>query len=185
MKNHYKILGIQESATEEEIKKAYKRLVFRYHPDRNFGRKEQEKQFREIQDAYEVLSDARRKTYYDAKINNAKPNPYFDLRREKEYFISNLRVQEQSENLAIKEQNQTLIYSAAALGVAVGIGYGSCDSYQKNNDSVGDLFLGLTLFTAAVGGAYIRRALKKKKGHQQRKKELEKLIEIFSGNYRK
>lgn len=64
-RDYYEILGITKSADEREIKKAYKRLAMKYHPDRNQGDKESENKFKEIKEAYEVLSDAEKKAAYD------------------------------------------------------------------------------------------------------------------------
>lgn len=51
----YKILGLQENASNDEIKRAYRRLAKEYHPDKNFGDKEAEENFKQIKDAYEIL----------------------------------------------------------------------------------------------------------------------------------
>jgi curved DNA-binding protein len=64
-KNYYGILGIEVQGSEEDIKKAYRKLAFLYHPDRNNGDKEAEEKFKEISEAYTVLSDKEKRTYYD------------------------------------------------------------------------------------------------------------------------
>ncbi|MDW8093574.1 MAG: J domain-containing protein [Caldimicrobium sp.] len=64
-KDYYAILGIPRNATQEEIKKAYRRLAMKYHPDRNKGNKEAEEKFKEINEAYAVLSDPEKRKLYD------------------------------------------------------------------------------------------------------------------------
>lgn len=64
-KDYYKILGVSESASEDEIKKVYRKLAVKYHPDKNPGNKEAEAKFKDISAAYYVLSDPKRKTEYD------------------------------------------------------------------------------------------------------------------------
>ena len=61
----YEILGVSKSADEREIKKAYKRLAMKYHPDRNPGDKEAEAKFKEVKEAYEILTDAQKRAAYD------------------------------------------------------------------------------------------------------------------------
>ena len=65
MKDYYKVLGIDKNATPDAIKKAYRQLALKYHPDRNKGDKEAEERFKEINEAYAVLSDSEKKRQYD------------------------------------------------------------------------------------------------------------------------
>jgi molecular chaperone DnaJ len=57
-RDYYQILDVAKGASEADIKKAYRRLAMKYHPDRNPGDAEAEEQFKEAKEAYEVLSDA-------------------------------------------------------------------------------------------------------------------------------
>ncbi|MFS7249386.1 molecular chaperone DnaJ [Rahnella rivi] len=61
----YEILGVSKTADEREIKKAYKRLAMKHHPDRNQGDKASETKFKEIKEAYEILTDAQKRAAYD------------------------------------------------------------------------------------------------------------------------
>ncbi len=65
MKDYYEILGVPRTATEAEIKKAFRGLALKHHPDRNLGDKASEEKFKEINEAYSVLSDAEKRTNYD------------------------------------------------------------------------------------------------------------------------
>lgn len=64
-KDYYEVLGVDKSASEEEIKKAFKKLALKYHPDRNPDNKEAEEKFKEINEAYQVLSDSEKRQRYD------------------------------------------------------------------------------------------------------------------------
>ena len=64
-RDYYEILGVSKSASKDEIKKAYRKLALKYHPDKNKGDKASEDKFKEASEAYHVLSDDKRKTNYD------------------------------------------------------------------------------------------------------------------------
>ncbi len=70
-KDYYTILGISKTAGNFDIKRAYKRLAIKYHPDRNKGNKVFEEKFKEIKEAYEVLSDPKKRSVYDQYGHNA------------------------------------------------------------------------------------------------------------------
>jgi curved DNA-binding protein len=63
--DYYKALGVEKTASEADIKKAYKKLAFKYHPDKNPGDAKAEERFKEISEAYAVLSDKNKRTQYD------------------------------------------------------------------------------------------------------------------------
>ena len=64
-KDYYEILGLQKGASDAEIKSAFRKLAIKYHPDKNQGDKEAETKFKEINEAYQVLSDPQKKANYD------------------------------------------------------------------------------------------------------------------------
>ena len=64
-KDYYEILGVKKTATEAELKKAYRELAKKYHPDKNKGNKDAENKFKEISEAYAVLSDSEKRSQYD------------------------------------------------------------------------------------------------------------------------
>ena len=64
-RDYYEVLGVQKTATDEEIKIAYRKIAIKYHPDRNPGDKEAEERFKEAAEAYEVLHDSQKRQQYD------------------------------------------------------------------------------------------------------------------------
>ncbi len=64
-RDYYEVLGVSKSASADEIKKAYRKIALKYHPDRNEGNAEAEEKFKEAAEAYDVLSDAQKKSRYD------------------------------------------------------------------------------------------------------------------------
>ena len=92
MSNYYEILGVSKNATADEIKKAYRTLAFKYHPDRNPGNAEAEEKFKQISVAYDVLGDEAKRRQYDMggyserAYNNAQSQQY---QRQYQYTYSN------------------------------------------------------------------------------------------------
>ncbi len=77
-RDYYEVLGVDKSASADEIKKAYRKLAIKYHPDKNPGDKEAEEKFKEAAEAYSILSDADKKARYDqfghAGVDGAAPD---------------------------------------------------------------------------------------------------------------
>lgn len=69
-KDYYKILGVDKNASDKEIKKAYRKLANKYHPDKNQGDKVAEEKFKEVNEAYQVLSDPEKRKKYDTLGSN-------------------------------------------------------------------------------------------------------------------
>lgn len=72
--NYYNILGVKENASQDDIKKAYKKLAMQHHPDRGGDNKK----FQEISQAYDTLSDPNKRSYYDAELNGLN-NPFVNI----------------------------------------------------------------------------------------------------------
>ena len=79
-RDYYEVLGVAKSASDDEIKKAYRKLAVKYHPDKNPGDKEAEAKFKEINEAHDVLSDKQKRARYDqfghAGVGGASGNPF-------------------------------------------------------------------------------------------------------------
>ena len=79
-RDYYEVLGVKKDASDDEIKKAYRKLAIKYHPDKNPGDKEAEAKFKEAAEAHEVLSDKQKRARYDqfghAGVGGASGNPF-------------------------------------------------------------------------------------------------------------
>ena len=79
-RDYYEVLGVSKNASDDEIKKAYRKLAVKYHPDKNPGDKEAEAKFKEINEAHDVLSDKQKRARYDqfghAGVGGASGSPF-------------------------------------------------------------------------------------------------------------
>ena len=74
-KDYYKILGVDRSASQKDIKSAYRKLTKKYHPDLNHGDKDAELKYRDVNEAYEVLSNPQKRKMYD-QFGTADPQGF-------------------------------------------------------------------------------------------------------------
>jgi curved DNA-binding protein CbpA len=94
MKDYYYILGIKKDASVEEIKKAYRKLSLKFHPDKNDGDEFFTERFKEINEAFEILYDVQKRNVYDGKTSrrtnqNSNEKSSFNFNPEVEYFRAN------------------------------------------------------------------------------------------------
>ncbi|MDY3521151.1 J domain-containing protein [Riemerella anatipestifer] len=106
MKNYYYFLGISEEATSEDIKKAYRKLSLKYHPDKNENDSFFVERFREVQEAYEVLINSSSRSLYDQKLAQIQQNIKSDqLPYIKTFHANKLRVKK-GEEIILNWQTQ-------------------------------------------------------------------------------
>src|SRR5215472_11293714 len=77
-RDYYEVLGVDRGAEEADVKKAYRRLARKLHPDVNPGDKSAQKKFQEVQEAYDVLRDAEKRRAYDRFGHAGRPSPGFE-----------------------------------------------------------------------------------------------------------
>ena len=135
MRDYYEILGVDRGATPEEIKKAYRKLAVRYHPDKNPGDKAAEEQFKEASNAYSVLSDPEKRRVYDTRGHAGVHGMGFE-----------------------GYQNMDDIFSHINLDDLFGRGFGGFGGFGRFDDAFGDAF-GQRRTTAPTRGRDLRMNL--------------------------
>ncbi len=86
MENLYDILGVQQNAADAEIKKAFRALSKKYHPDVNPGNKKAEEKFRAVSEAYAILQDPQKRKEYDKKLEGEKQSAYHKAANNKDIY---------------------------------------------------------------------------------------------------
>ena len=106
MKDYYYLLGLKPSATLDEIKDSYRRLAKKFHPDLNGGDKFFAERFKDINEAYEVLSDYSRRKSYDTSLEVSNNNPYLDKEtKTKKNYRHNTELKQESLNFLTRNHN--------------------------------------------------------------------------------
>ena len=135
MRDYYEILGVDRGATPEEIKKAYRKLAVRYHPDKNPGDKAAEEKFKEASNAYSVLSDPEKRRVYDTRGHAGVHGMGFE-----------------------GYQNMNDIFTHINLDDLLGRGFGGFGGFGRFDDAFGDAF-GQRRATTPTRGRDIRMNL--------------------------
>lgn len=123
MKNYYYFLGVDENASEEDIKKAYRKLSLKYHPDKNPGDDFFENRFREIQEAYEMVGDKEKRRIYDENLSHQqrsyRPNLPPTI---KSFVVNKVRVQKGEEVIITWQTQNADIVKVLPFGLVKGYG---------------------------------------------------------------
>ncbi len=91
-RDYYSILGLRPDSSAEEIKKVYRKLAMQYHPDRNGGNPESEERLKEINEAYQILGDEKKRRRYDLQYRQPFENSMFYEGHVDDDFVSVLRM---------------------------------------------------------------------------------------------
>ena len=133
MKDYYQILEISRNANSEEVKKAYRKLAVKYHPDKNDGNKQAEERFKDINEAYRILSNHKKRYYYD------NPKEAYTLQYQKSYLYRKIQFykrRQAEKNINKEPQMVTFVRNIIVLTmlfVTMYIGFTSSSSFFGNS----------------------------------------------------
>ena len=123
MKNYYYFLGVKENASEEDIKKAYRKLSLKYHPDKNPDDNFFESRFMEIKEAYEMLIDAEKRRIYDDNLSHEQRSHRPNLPPTiKSFSVNKVRVQKGEEVIITWQTQNADIVKVLPFGLQKGYG---------------------------------------------------------------
>ena len=142
MEDYYEILGVAKGASADEIKKAYRNLAFKYHPDRNQGDKVAEEKFKRISEAYTVLGDEKKRADYDRYGSSEFANSY-----SQNAYTNNGYNQSQQNPFQNEEAFWQWFGGGESESKENRYYYSSSNEYEKHEETRMDLF---TLFVLKV-----------------------------------
>jgi len=125
MKNYYEILGVEKNATKDQIKKAYRKLAVKYHPDKNPDDAVAEEKFKEVAEAYEILSDDNKRQQYDNPQQFAGYDPHDMMNRMRERFRQQMSQEKSYQVNPHVETPVTISFMESYTGVEKDIKYKS------------------------------------------------------------
>jgi len=165
LKNYYQILGLNPNASAEEIKKAYRLYATKFHPDKQSNDKFFEEKFKEVKEAYDILSDEKKRADYDLKFNkeNFKQEYKYSSTSNSsdwvEDMLDNLEAQRKKEEQKQKKKRKNVYYTSKNLllnglylntnGQSYNLSEFDKATIRKSSES-GSIFLGISLIIIGI-----------------------------------
>jgi DnaJ-domain-containing protein 1 len=165
MKDYYYILGVENTANQETVKQAYRKLSIKFHPDKNDGDKFFEERFKEIQEAYENLSDDKKRRDYDFKFktkthytrNTTTSNPIDDWWKKEQIQEEEKKNQEDLKRSKIYYTSKELLLNGMYLNCS-GYSYKLSDfdssTIRKDDTSNNGFWASILIFLVALTAAF-------------------------------